>query len=279
MAGAFSSYFQTAIGNWLKNTVFPTAPANLYVALYTAAPGEASASGTEVAGGSYARQAISVATGSWAAPSASGNAQQTSNSNAVAFPTATATWGTVVGWALYDALTGGNELYYGALTSNQTVNSGGTASFAAGQLVIQVGAITTNAMSTYLSQAIINWMRGTTFPTTPTNFYVALYTANPGPASASGTEVTGGSYARQAIAPSTGWSALGTSGTATTISNSGSIPYPTATASWGTVTGWAVYDAATVGNEILYGALTASQVVSSGNTPSFAAGQIAAQID
>lgn len=279
MAGAFSAYFQTAIGNWFKGTAFPTAPANLYVALYTAAPGEASASGTEVTGGAYGRQPVSVAAGSWAAPSASGNAQQTSNSGAISFPTATATWGTVVGWALYDAVTAGNEVYYGALTSNQTVNSGGTASFAAGQLVIQVGALGTNAMSTYLAQAIINWMRGTAFPATPTNFYAALYTANPGPANASGTEVTGGSYARQAIAPASGWSALGTSGTATTISNANSIPYPTATAGWGTVTGWAVYDAATAGNEILYGALTASQVVSSGNTPSFAAGQIAAQID
>ena len=34
MAGAFSTYFQTAIGNWFKGTAFPTAPANLYVALY-----------------------------------------------------------------------------------------------------------------------------------------------------------------------------------------------------------------------------------------------------
>jgi hypothetical protein len=61
-------------------------------------------------------------------------------------------------------------------------------------------------MSNYLENALINGtLRGTTY-TAPTTTYLALYTSDPTDAD-TGTEITGGSYARQAItmgAPSNG---------------------------------------------------------------------------
>lgn len=101
---------------------------SVFVALYTAAPSD-SGGGTEVTGGSYARK--STAGADWNA-AASGSA---SNANAITFVTATASWGTVTHFGLFDASTAGNLIRWAALTNSKTVGSGDTASFAAGALV------------------------------------------------------------------------------------------------------------------------------------------------
>lgn len=100
-----------------------------YVALFTAAPSD-TGGGTEVTGGSYARKTTAGA--DWNA-AASGS---TSNANALTFPTATASWGTVTHWGIYDASSAGNLLRWAALTTSKTIASGDTASFAAGALVL-----------------------------------------------------------------------------------------------------------------------------------------------
>ena len=135
MAGK-SQYLENALLNWMKGSAFPSAPAIVYVALFTTAPtNDAGASAVEVTGGSYARAAITTSTG-WSsisgAPSAPG---QISNSGTVTFATPTANWGVVVAIGIYDALTVGNLLYWNGITS-QTINSGVIASFSAGNLVI-----------------------------------------------------------------------------------------------------------------------------------------------
>lgn len=122
-------------------------------------------------------------------------------------------------------------------------------------------------MSDYLEAAIINHIfRGTSF-TAPTTLYVSLYTAAPTDAGG-GTEVTGGSYARVAVTcNTTNWSAPGTPGS---TSNSLTITFPTATASWGNVVAVGFHDASTGGNLLIW--LThASTAVASGATASFAA--------
>jgi hypothetical protein len=78
-----------------------------YVALFTAVGTDAGTGFTEVSGGSYARAA--TAGTDWNAASGTGPST-ISNANAISFPTATASWGTVIAWGLYDALTSGNLL-------------------------------------------------------------------------------------------------------------------------------------------------------------------------
>lgn len=85
-----------------------------YLALFTAAPGESTA-GTEVSGGAYARQQVTFGNPS--------NGTMT-NSAAIEFPTATATWGTAVAWGLFDAATGGNLVWYGNITTPKELLSG-----------------------------------------------------------------------------------------------------------------------------------------------------------
>ena len=108
-----TTYLENALENAvLRNTSY-TSPATVYLALFTVAPG-VGGGGTEVSGGSYARQAVT-----FSAP-ASG---ATSNSGAITFPTATANWGTVVAWGLFDAATSGNLLLFGTLVGTNEVQS------------------------------------------------------------------------------------------------------------------------------------------------------------
>lgn len=113
-----------------------TKPTVLAVALFTAAPGEAGG-GTEVTGGSYARAQLNPLDANWAAPS--GGNGQTSNVNALAFPTPSANWGVVTHFAIFDATSGGTMLIFGALAQSKTINNGDPApQFNANQLTISV---------------------------------------------------------------------------------------------------------------------------------------------
>lgn len=103
----------------------------------------------------------------------------------------------------------------------------------------------------------------------PTN-YVGLFTAAPTDAGG-GTEVSGGSYARVATTGAT-WNAA--SGNPASATNAATITFPTASASWGTVTHFGEFDAATAGNLLRWGALTTSKTIGSGDTASFAAGSL-----
>lgn len=108
-------------------------PATVYVALLTTAPSDANGTSlVEVTGGSYARVAVTNNSTNW--PNAASRLK--SNATLVAFPTSTASWGTVVGFALYDAATTGNFLAYGALGSSLTIASGVTPQFVAGALTV-----------------------------------------------------------------------------------------------------------------------------------------------
>jgi hypothetical protein len=124
---AKSDYLETAMINAvLRNTTF-TSPAIVYAALFTTDPAE-DASGAEVSGGSYARQSTA-----FDAPSPAGETQNTAD---VTFPTATAAWGTVTHFAIFDAASAGNMLYYGSLTVSKIVGNGDTFKFVAGAVEI-----------------------------------------------------------------------------------------------------------------------------------------------
>lgn len=114
----------------------------------------------------------------------------------------------------------------------------------------------------------------------PNTVYIALFTAAPTD-SASGTEVTGGSYARVSVAnTTTEWPAASTSLGTTSKANANAITFPAPTAGWGAVTHFAVMDASSAGNVIMYAALTTSRTINSGDAaPSFAAGQLALTLD
>lgn len=105
----------------LRNTAY-TSPTTVYLALFTTATSDAGG-GTEVTGGSYARQAVA-----FDAPT-DGAGSNTAIETFTNMPTATITHA-----ALYDALSGGNMLLHGALLASKSVNAGDSLTFAIGDI-------------------------------------------------------------------------------------------------------------------------------------------------
>ena len=131
-----SDYLESGFLNVLRGTTFPlAATGSVYIALHTADPTDAG-SGAEVSTGGYARQPITKATGSWAAPS--GEPALIDNAAAVTFGPATASWGTITHVAIWDALTVGNMLFSGALAASKAIGDGDSAEFAIGALDLSI---------------------------------------------------------------------------------------------------------------------------------------------
>lgn len=142
---ALSDYLENKLIDWLLRGQTFTPPATAYVGLLTAAPSD-TGGGTEVSGGSYARVSVASSLANWAGTqsagstsASSGTGGTTSNNGTITFPAPTANWGTVTHFAVYDASTAGNLLFWAALTTSKTVNNGDAApSFAAAALTFQI---------------------------------------------------------------------------------------------------------------------------------------------
>jgi hypothetical protein len=108
--------------------------------------------------------------------------------------------------------------------------------------------------------------------TAATNLFVVLLNTTPddddtGTVLSTAKEVSGGSYAR--VTCNT-WDAASGGATA----NTGAITFAEATADWGTVTHFAICDHASTGNMLGWGALTTPKAIGTGDTASFAAGDL-----
>jgi hypothetical protein len=126
MAGNLTNYLENKLIDHFLGTTSYTMPADVYVALFTVTPGEA-AGGTEVTGGSYARQIATFTAAS------SGATSNDSNIDFTGMPAAT-----TVAIGIFDASTSGNMLLYGSLTVNKTTDAGDTLRIATGDLDISI---------------------------------------------------------------------------------------------------------------------------------------------
>ena len=111
------------------------------------------------------------------------------------------------------------------------------------------------AASDYVENLSLKWLLTANAATRPTAWYVALYTSATNDTTG-GTEVTGGSYARQAVSFTV---------TNDVAANTANVLFPTATANWGTITHVAIYDAATAGNRLFHGAASSSKLIETGD--------------
>lgn len=126
MAGNLTNYLESKLIDHFLGTTTYTKPSAVYVALFTVTPGEA-AGGTEVTGGSYARQAATFGAAS------SGSTTNSTNIDFAGMPAAT-----TVAIGIFDASTSGNMLLYGALTTNKTTDAGDTLRIATGSLSVSI---------------------------------------------------------------------------------------------------------------------------------------------
>lgn len=124
---SLSNTFETRVLTWLFTGDAVTRPSAFYIALFTSNPAE-DASGTEVStsGTAYARQSATF--------TVSGN--EATNSAAIEFPTATASYGTVSHIGVFDAASAGNLIAYAALTTSKAIDTGDVLRLPANELDI-----------------------------------------------------------------------------------------------------------------------------------------------
>lgn len=125
----FSDHLETALINATLRGIPYTSPPNVYLALFTADPTDANLTENEVSaeGTAYARQEVVFK------EPVDG---VTSNQGTVSFPTAALAWGTITHMGIYDAPTGGNLLYHGAVTPSHTVNAATKIEFPDGSIQV-----------------------------------------------------------------------------------------------------------------------------------------------
>lgn len=130
------------------------------------------------------------------------------------------------------------------------------------------------SLSDYLEDKLLDHALGGGDFTRPASVYAALFTAAPTDAGG-GTEVGTGTWTNYARVTVTNNATNFPASSGGAKSNGTAISWPAATASGAvTVVAMALFDAATVGNMLVWADLTVSKQVNSGDTPSFAIGDL-----
>jgi hypothetical protein len=130
--GAFSDFLEKALLNHVFGSTAYARPAGLYVALYTSPASDAVAGAEPLSGGGYARVVATFV----AAPDQSDGSSAMWNAQVLQFPVATGAWGTVTHCGIHDALTSGNMLAWGQLTTAKIIDVGDAVRFQANQLLV-----------------------------------------------------------------------------------------------------------------------------------------------
>lgn len=125
----------------------------------------------------------------------------------------------------------------------------------------------------YWENAVLNHLFDGSAYTAPT-IHIGLSTADPLDNATGLAEPSGGSYARIATA-TTDWDTSSAGATA----NTNELSFPEATASWGTCTHFALFDAGTAGNMLAHGSLSVAKTIGSGDTAKFAIGDLDVTLD
>lgn len=123
----------------------------------------------------------------------------------------------------------------------------------------------------FLENELLDHVWGAAAYSAPATLYVALSTTTIADDGTNMTEPSGGSYARVAVTNNaTNWPAASGGAKA----NGTAITFPTATAGWGAIVDFAILDDPSAGNMLAYGTLTTGKTIDSGDTASFAIGDL-----
>ena len=138
--------------------------------------------------------------------------------------------------------------------------------------------------STYLQNIFLKWLtQGTAAPVAPNPIYMSLHTADPAQTGASEVSTTSTGYARVSVSTTTASAIFGgahvagaapaANGTKQEVGNSAILTFPSPTGTWGTCSFFGFWDAATAGDFLFGGPLTANIApLSGGSAPTVAVG-------
>jgi hypothetical protein len=163
----------------LKGTAYPSKPTNLYFGLLTSMPTSAGG-GTEVSGSGYAR-VLQTATAAAAnfemtlgANDSATAGNHLFNAKVIQWNRPLASWGSVVAFGIYDAISGGNLLMYEPLPTGVAIDAYQRPFFAIRSLEFSIGG----SCGAHLEQAFLNHLlRGVTFTSMTATLRAALGTA------------------------------------------------------------------------------------------------------
>lgn len=125
-------------------------------------------------------------------------------------------------------------------------------------------------LSNYLENKLLDHILKNVSYTSPTTVYVGLFLTDPTDAG-SGTEVSGGSYARKTLSVTTASGGI--------VTSSADVTFDQATGNWGTVAYIGLFDAITSGNLLMHTALTTSKVIETGDIFKIPSGNLTATLD
>jgi hypothetical protein len=131
---AMSNYWFTHLLNHAFGKETYSAPAHYFVALSTANPLADGSGLAEPVGNNYSR--VSTEASDWSEVSSFA----TENLADVEFPAASGSWGTLTHFAIFDASTNGNLLFFGTLSEGIAVGEDQAPLFYVGNLVCSMGA-------------------------------------------------------------------------------------------------------------------------------------------
>ncbi len=243
-----SDYAENEIVDHILGTGSWPQPPAIFVSLHTAAPDEDASPSNEVNATWYARK--QPATG-WNTASTSSPYNATNNGD-ITWDAVTGSSLTVTHVALWDASTAGNMLWWKAVTTSKLFVVGAAPKILDTELSIQAN----DNFSNYLKPKIVDHMLKNTAFNSPGTTYLAMYTTNP-TAADTGTEVSGGGYARQSVT----WNAA-SGGVA---DNNGKIDFGTASANLGSISHFGIRDASTSGNLLVFGTWNSAKTVDNGD--------------
>lgn len=130
-----------------------------------------------------------------------------------------------------------------------------------------------SSFSDYLEAALLDHVFSKSAGYTQPTLYLAVSTADPTDAGTGTAEPVGNAYARVATVAAD-WTR-----SVSTISNATQLSFPEATGTWGTLTHFALYDAATGGNMIAHAALGTAKAIAANETLRFPIGNITVALD
>jgi len=266
--GSISDYLENELLDHCFNAAY-SAPANVFLALSTADPLDTGAGLAEPSGGAYSRATITF--GNAASRAVTQDAK-------VTFPQATAAWGTITHYALFDAVSGGNFLAHGTLNTSKVVANGNTPSVATSEVVV---SFTAGEISDYLSNQLLDHCFNAAQYTFPDSTWIALATGDilDTDTGSSISECSGSNYARKRVYKNGGTSPAWNVASAGSLDNAAAITFATPSGSWGTVTAIAVCDATTAGNLLFYENTVTDQTPDNGDTVQFAANAFKVSFD
>lgn len=133
------------------------------------------------------------------------------------------------------------------------------------------------SFTNYLENKVLDHLFGAVIYTPSSTLYMALNTGVPiDDNGGSFGEPVGGAYARVAVVNN---KTNFTTAAIGALENATVITFPQATATWGTVTHVGIFDAVVGGNLEASGLLALAKLITSGDTPSFASGDLNITLD